>query len=267
MTKFGLSILNSSFLTPAQTRRWLKPKAFTSNVNVSVGAPWEIRRAPGQRVSYLYTKSGFVSPYSSQLVLMPDYDVGFSVLAAGPAALKQVLDLSDLLTSVFYTALEATAKEEASATYAGTFQDPTGTNSSITIITDDQPGLGVGRWIFNDTDVISLGPSGTPETSQDLDLSIRLYPTGLKTTDAAGRVTRTAWRAVFDRPTSSAETGPFTGGCFSWGAVDSLQYAGISTDEFVFNLGPDGKAVSVEPRVLQQTPLQRQAPAVSRRSI
>lgn len=273
MTKFGRSILNSSFLTPAQTRRWLKPKAFTGNVNVSVGAPWEIYRAPGNRVSYLYTKNGYVTPYASELALMPDYDVGFSVLAAGPASLEQVVDLSDLLTRSFYTALEATAKEEASAIYAGTFRDPTGMNSSIDLVTDDQPGLRIRSWIFNGSHFPLLPTTGAQsssnasQTGQNQNLTIRLYPTGLKTTDAAGRVTRTAWRATFDTPTSSVERGPFSSTCQSWGALDSLQYGGIGADEFVFNLGLDGKAVSVEPRALQQDPLQRQAPAMSRRSI
>ena len=256
MTKIGLSILNSTFLTPAQTRSWLKPKSFSSSINGSVGAPWEIYRAPGERVSYLYTKNGGLGLYASQLALMPDYNVGFTVLAAGTSSSLQVRVLSNLLSEIFYPALEAAAQEEANTNYAGTYQDPEGANSSITIITDDRPGLGVQDWLFNGTDGFSIfqGIVGVPERTN---LGIRLYPTGLKTTNREdGRVTRTAWRAVIDVP-SVPSPGPFSSSCASWATVDLYTYGGIGADEFVFHLGPDGRALSVDPRVLQQSALQR----------
>lgn len=255
LTKIALSILNSTFLTPAQTRKWLKPTSFSSNVNNSVGTPWEIYRAPGERVSYLYTKAGQLGLYSSQLALMPDYDVGFTVLAAGPAGGQQVRLLSDLISEIFYPALEATAKDEADSNYAGTFQDPTGINSSITIVTDDRPGLGVQQWIFNGTDAPSLFAALVlPQLGDSVEIGVRLYPTGLKTTEG-GQVTRTAFRAVFDLPAPRG-IGPFSSNCDAWLVVDGFSYGGIGLDEFVFHLGSDGKAVSVEPRVLQQSPLQ-----------
>jgi CubicO group peptidase (beta-lactamase class C family) len=161
MTRIGLSILNSTFLTSAQARRWLKLNAFRSNVNDSVGASWEVFRAPGERVSYLYTKAGLLGSYSSQLALMPDYIVGFTVLAAGKAGLPQVQVLSNMLAEIFYPALEAAAKEEADANYAGTSQDPTGINSSVTVVTDGRPGLGVPQWIFNGTDFLSTSSETT----------------------------------------------------------------------------------------------------------
>lgn len=256
MTKIGLSILNSTFLTAAQTRNWMKPKSFTSNANYSVGAPWEIVRAPGDRVSYLYTKNGELGLYGSQIVLMPDYDVGFTVLAAGQSAAQSIPVLSDIISEIFYPALEAAAKEEAGAHYAGTYQDPVGVNSSITIITDDRPGLGIQQWIFNGTD--GFGFIRAALQAPDLPtFTLRLYPTGLKATDRSGRTTRVAWRAVFDIPSLSS-SGPSSQGCVSWFVVDALIYGGIGFDEFVFNLGSDGRAVSIEPRVLQQNALQRQ---------
>ena len=263
MTKVGLSILNSTFLTPTQTRSWLKPKSFSSNINDSVGAPWEIFRAPGERVSFLYTKNGALGLYASQMALMPDYNVGFTVLAAGTSNSLQVRVLSNLLSEIFYPALEAAAKEEAAANYAGTYQDPNGFNSSITIITDDRPGLGVQNWLFNGTDGFSILRAILTVT-EDTTLGIRLYPTSLKTTSRDdGRVTRTAWRAVVDAP-SVASPGPFSSSCSSWAAVDLYTYGGIGLDEFVFDLGPEGKAISVESRVLQQSTLQRQQGSSSR---
>jgi hypothetical protein len=254
LTKIGRSILNSTFMTPAMTRKWMKPRSFTSNLNSSVGAPWEIFRAPGERTSYLYTKSGNLNLYSSLFVLMPDYDVGFTVLAAGPANSLQVNRLSDLISEIFYPALEAAAKEEANCNYAGTFRDPSGINSSVTVVTDDRPGLGLQQWIFNGTDLKStFGALTLPAHGAGVEIVARLYPTGLQTVKD-GQVTRTAFRASLDIPGPSG-TG-FSSTCLSWFIVDSFNYGGIGWDEFVFNVDSDGKAASVEPRVLQQTPLQ-----------
>jgi hypothetical protein len=184
---------------------------------------------------------------------MPDYNVGFTVLAAGQAGLQQVQVLSNMLAEIFYPALAAAAKEEANAIYAGTFQDPTGINSSVTIVTDCRPGLGVTQWIFNGTDFLSTSAT-ILQPSETVTFGIRLYPTGLKTT-TAGQITRTAWRAVYDIPTPAA-TGPSSGSCATWASVDLFTYGGIGFDEFVFNLESEGRAVSVEPRILQQSPLQ-----------
>lgn len=42
----GQAILNSTLLSPAQTRRWMKPSTFTANDDMLVGSPWEIFKAP-----------------------------------------------------------------------------------------------------------------------------------------------------------------------------------------------------------------------------
>jgi hypothetical protein len=172
---------------------------------------------------------------------MPDYNVGYTVLAAGTSSTLQVRILSILLSETFYPALEAAAN----------YQDPNGANSSITIITDDRPGLGVQDWPFNGTDGLSILRAILSAT-EDATLGIRLYPAGLKTTSRDdGRVTRTAWRAV-DDVSSVLSPGPFSASCSSWAALDLYTFGGIGLDEFVFSLGPDERAVSVEPRMLQQ---------------
>lgn len=90
--KVSKSILNSSFLSPAQTWRWPKPMAFTSSVNV--GAPWEIFCASSNRTSGVYTKLGDLGAYSSEIALLLDYDVDLTVLAAGNKAHNTVRILS-----------------------------------------------------------------------------------------------------------------------------------------------------------------------------
>ena len=85
ISKLGRAILQSTLLSKAQTRRWMKPVSHTADIAISVGAPWEIHRVvvpSTKRVVDLYTKSGGIGAYTSKLILIPDFDVGFSILAA-----------------------------------------------------------------------------------------------------------------------------------------------------------------------------------------
>jgi hypothetical protein len=80
----GRSILTSTLIKPAITRRWPKLRTFVSNLLTAVGAPWEIRRfqtPPNNRIVDLYMKFGDLPGYSSLLVLNPDWDVCFSILS------------------------------------------------------------------------------------------------------------------------------------------------------------------------------------------
>lgn len=73
LAAIGRSILNSTLISPATTRTWMKPRTMTSNPNYNIGAVWQIVPAPTKRISYLYTKDGDVGHYATYLVLMPDY--------------------------------------------------------------------------------------------------------------------------------------------------------------------------------------------------
>jgi CubicO group peptidase (beta-lactamase class C family) len=84
LAKLGRSILTSTILPPAITRRWLKPFTSTSNLRNAVGRPWEIYHygaTPTDPITDVYTKSGTVGKYSSYFGLVPSYDVGFAILA------------------------------------------------------------------------------------------------------------------------------------------------------------------------------------------
>ena len=62
----------------------MKPHTHTSQFSLSVGAPWEIRRVvlPSEnRIIDVYTKTGDIFAYSSIIALIPEYNVGFSILA------------------------------------------------------------------------------------------------------------------------------------------------------------------------------------------
>ena len=59
MVKLGQSILNNTQLSPASTRKWLKPWAHTAVWQQAVGLAWEIARWPvDDRIVEVYTKQG-----------------------------------------------------------------------------------------------------------------------------------------------------------------------------------------------------------------
>ena len=228
---------------------------------MSVGAPWEILRAPSSRVGYMYTKNGEIPHYTAQVALMPDFDVGFSVLAASTItanSVKNVEILSDMIAQIFVSALEAAAKEEAHKNYAGTYTSKA-LNGSLTIATDNLPGLHITSFELNGTDIFPLaaslalepGASNGPER-----VALRLYPIGLKST-RDGETTRTGWRLVTQILPEALDPGAFSTNCAEWINVDGTVYGIIGFDEFLFNLGDDGEATSIQPRILEDVPFAR----------
>ncbi|CZR63759.1 uncharacterized protein PAC_13656 [Phialocephala subalpina] len=114
LRKIGQSILGSKLLSPAQTRRWMKPSTFKANDDMLVGAPWEIFKAPassGGKTSWMYTKAGHIGLYYSNFFLLPDWDIGFTVLVAGDDAVLVNTVISDIIAAIAIPALEAAAKK------------------------------------------------------------------------------------------------------------------------------------------------------------
>jgi hypothetical protein len=229
----------------------MKPHSHTSSLAYAVGAPWEITSFSLPRLIDLYTKSGDIGSYSSVLALSPDHGVGFTILVAGTGGHVVAAMVADLVAQTMLPALEYIAKDQARVRFAGTYSAPSRVvNSSISIITDDGPGLRVTNWTSNSTDMFqSLATlRGANDTSQ---ITIRLYPTGLET---PGKI---SFRALIPPDLGLAPIGPFTGSCITWVTVDSYIYGSVGLDEFVFTLDDHLRATSVSPRVLR-IDLQRQ---------
>ncbi|RKU44012.1 hypothetical protein DL546_007308, partial [Coniochaeta pulveracea] len=62
LARFSQAVLQNRQLSPAITRRWMKPTSHTASLSLSIGSPWEIHRTRSNitdgRVIDLYTKSG-----------------------------------------------------------------------------------------------------------------------------------------------------------------------------------------------------------------
>lgn len=263
LSTLGRAIFRNSLLKPRDTRRWFKPASFTSELVAGVGYPWGVRRIPlssftssgsgGHRVVDTYNKAGGIGTYSALLVMIPDYEVGLVILTAGSAIPgNHNWNMADAVGGTLLPALEAIAREQAQSTYSGIY-DNAAVGSSLTLTTDaNKPGLGVSSWISNGTDMVYWGAHlqlGYNVTSP----SVRLYPTGLETTNSDGS-RRIAWKAIFEDMSAPSRAGAmFSTDCGTWVSQTGAVYANKPLDQFVFHMDKSGKVTGVESLALRVT--------------
>jgi hypothetical protein len=256
----GLSILQSSLLSPTATREWLKPRGNTGTLTSQVGAPWEMNRlslpiAPNStrtRVSDLYTKLGGQPQYAGIFALSPDHGLGYSILIGGPSAIADRAPLRDAVGEVFVTAAEHAALENAEQKFTGTFVDEVAQGANITLTVDrDRPGLGLKDIYLNGTNMIA-GLLGLPISDiPTANASVRLYPMGVEWRDpeASDATMYSSYRAFAQvvpgnlRADVEGGSGLFDH-CETWQSVGFFSFGGVATDEFVFGT-LDGELKSV----------------------
>ncbi|KAF5013005.1 hypothetical protein FDECE_952 [Fusarium decemcellulare] len=279
MAAIGQSILSSSLLPPAVTRRWLKPTTNTPDLHLSIGMPWEIRRielpvtspdplftAPspsGTRLLDLYTKNGGIGAYFAQLALSPDHGLGFYVTLAGrpPAngADRRFLEINiinDMVTEIMVPAFEAAAAEQAAQNFAGTYVATNDSSIEMTIVgMDGRLGLGVQNWTMGELDLLVTyytAISGSDSVSTEGPRpSLRLYPVGLRDDK------QVAFRGVFGQASSKNSFAPggspWIFGCTAWAGVGEPSYGNIGLDDFVFEVDETGRATAITARGLRTT--------------
>ncbi|KAH7311051.1 beta-lactamase family protein [Rhexocercosporidium sp. MPI-PUGE-AT-0058] len=252
LAKFGTALMNSTLLSPAKTREWMKPVSHTADPLFSVGAPWEIYRYEHPStgaVTDIYTKLGDAGNYTAFACLIPDYEAGFNVLTSSYIPQKSILaaTIADVITSTVLPSLEAQAAAEAAKNFAGTYASTNADlNSSITISFNDSsldPGLYITAFTSNGTNMIPLLDyiSGG--------ITAKLLPS------IQGR-RQVAFRAVPGKviyPPGSF-LGPFlkmSKANSDWLSVDALTYGGVGMSLFVFDIGSNGRATCVEPAVMK----------------
>ncbi|KAI1372149.1 beta-lactamase/transpeptidase-like protein [Hypoxylon crocopeplum] len=257
LARVGRAIFRHTLLPPAQTRRWLKPVALTADIHEGISSPWGIRRIPlrdGSRVVDAYSKAGSINVYMSLLVLLPDYDVGITALLAGGWPGNSNWDIADAVGAVLLPALEEAARQEADANFTGTYT-AADLNSSLVLSTDPaRPGLGVEKWVSNGTDMIPVAVRFTLNYNVTAP-AIRIYPTGLESSASGSDGTRkVAFKAVVENlNVEDHSSDMFSTNCGSWVSQTTAVYADMPLDQFVFTVGEDGRAVSVQPLALRAT--------------
>lgn len=226
----------------------MKPATHTASLQVSVGHPWEIMSFTEPRLVDLYTKAGNIGMYNSIMALSPDHNSGFVILTAGNGSFSLPLNLGQQVADIMLPAFEQMAKNQAGRRFAGTYALEDGaSNSSITLVTDDEPGLKITEWISNSVNMgqafaAKAGLQDTPSL-----LSMRLQPTSLK---SPGRV---SFSAVIQGLSEQTASGPMLSACLTWLELDSYIYGNVGMPEFEFNLNELGDVVSLTPRALRIT--------------
>ena len=257
MIKAGQAMLQSTLLSPAQTRRWLKPFTQTGYLSTAVGAPWEIRylTLSDDRISQLYTKQGDEGNYHAALILSPDHDLGWVVLTAGAPGADAASVRDTLLNSfgdLFLPMAEQQAAAEAKTNFAGTFLDESTNSSAIIEVGPDGPGLLVKSLISRGVQVV--GPESPLIQVYGAGQYARLYPSNLRATsltnDGDGTYdSRLGFRATFFNAT---EPGKVEDPClYAWTALGAPTYGQVALDDWVFEMGEDGQAKFLDVRLLR----------------
>lgn len=266
LSTIGRAILSSKLIRPALTRRWLNPVTFSADFVASIGAPWGVRRIQLDKLNQphrtlsVFTKAGTFRRYTSFLTLMRDFNLGFTIMIAGKPGLNNFMG-ADLLGASLIPAYDAVARDEADKMYSGIYvgREPGGfnptTRSWLSISTDPgKPGLGVGPWISNGTDMVELAmklQSGS--NVKPLRPEARLYYTQLESKTANGGKNQ-AWKAVFEDTGGPAFGQPlWSTDCGAWVGITGITYSSLPLDEFVFNFDSAGKVLSITNLALRTT--------------
>lgn len=255
LARLGRGILNSTLLSPEDTRRWLKPFSHTAHMQYSVGRPWEIMRYTHPstgKVTDLYTKLGDSGDYSGFLVLIPDYQAGFSILASSTSSARSavILDIADIVFNAVLPALEAQAAAEAESKLGGVYTSTGHVNSSLSLAFNNSvgaaPGLHVTSWISNGTDVLQNGMLGTQP--------YRIVPS--IEDPASGK--KAFWLInAGDAPNTAVQPGRLASApglaSADWILVDSPAYGGNAVKRLVFDVLENGEATAVSPTAFHIT--------------
>ncbi|KAL8730059.1 MAG: hypothetical protein Q9181_004790 [Wetmoreana brouardii] len=242
LAKWGTALLNSTLLPPDQTRKWMQPVSYTGHLLYAVGRYWEIYRYVHTSgiVTDIYTKLGDSGAYAGYLVLLPDFNAGFSVLATSSLAQRSDVTplLADLIIETMLPAMLAQAEAEAGHNSVGTYISAMkDLNTTLTLDLNKsegaKPGLTISSFISNGTDVLNttvLG-GGSP---------LRLLPT---ISDAGtGQV---AFRTSAAREPNGGLLSGQWNVAVDWIVGDPGTYGGLAVGLFVFDLDDRGKSVGV----------------------
>ncbi|KAJ5698490.1 hypothetical protein N7462_000495 [Penicillium macrosclerotiorum] len=247
LATLGRAILAHTLVDPAMTRRWMKPATHTASLQFSVGHPWEIVSFDDPRLMDLYTKSGDIGEYSAVIALSPDHNIGFTVLTAGPSSSSTSQIIAEKIADKMLPTFEKIAENQARQRFAGTYALKDGvSNSSISIVADNGPGLKITEWISNSVDMSQVFVKNLQLTDSSL-LSMRLQPTSLEGPN------RASFSAVIQGLNAKKGRGAILSACQTWLTMDSFIYGNVGMPEFEFNMNGAGEVEGLTPRALRFT--------------
>lgn len=243
MTIFLRSILNHQLLDIPTTNYWFQPHSWSSNLHAAYGMPWEMFRTTSllkdtDRGMTVVTKSGGLAGYSSRIIMIPEYEIGITVLVAGGSDALEWL-VEEILTKII-PVIEGIARVQTQGNYSGTYSasPSTGLNSSLTLSVNGGQGLVITSWVMNSTSVLHLFASLATGLSPSADVRAQLTPT-FTNKGENGEV----WRIRFV-PRAFGKVGIID--VCQINDVDNLLYGGMSMSEVVLTKDQDGAIIAAE---------------------
>lgn len=141
------------------TLNWFNPASTSRGLQSFYGIPWEIYHTDrilqdSRRTVRFITKGGGLPGYTSIIIAVPEYDLGFTILVAGNGDL--LLQLQNIVTR-FVRSAEKVAIRQLLDRYTGTYaSDKANLNTSVTLIADKR-GLIVTEFVSNSSDMLKSG--------------------------------------------------------------------------------------------------------------
>jgi CubicO group peptidase (beta-lactamase class C family) len=208
---------------------WMNMVSPSKDLHTFYGMPWEIFQSDrilsnSQRTVRFVTKGGGLPSYTSLIILVPEYDLGITLLLAGPPNFFS--KLLEMVSVQVVRAAEQLAISQLEQLYAGNFVAPDPhLNSSMTLAADHR-GLFIEKFISNGTDVFNERLAKFVGSKK---LLIRMVPTLLYRDEISKRGEK--WRFLVGAEPSEEKEDIWDDFCPT--NVETLLYAGRPWNEIV----------------------------------
>lgn len=192
-----------------------------------------------------------VASYHSFFAVIPNYDIGVSILTVvdpGVAGSTVRDTLPEIVIAHILPAVDEVARSQARRNFAGHYASSE-LNSSLTIAVDDLPGLKVTSWISNSTDLYQK------LFVENIGTDMRLMP-NLLYSDEDSRVGFTGsiqTPRVGADPVADGNTEKFLWPCAQWLSLGGFQWGGVELTQLVFETDAKGNATEVRSKALRVT--------------
>lgn len=229
LSKFLRYILQH-FNSISHALNWIHPVSPAQGLHTFYGVPWEIFQTDrilkdSKRTVRFITKGGGLPGYTSIIIIVPEYDLGITILLAGkPDFFSKI---QEIVTVAMVRAAERLAIRQLNERYAGTYATTSSSLNSTMTLKGDHRGLVVTKWISNGTDVLNAGLI-KPFTPNHW--SAQLVPTLLyhNEKDQTGE----EWRVLVAEERTEGVGEIWDDFCLS--VIEGPLYAGVGVNEVVF---------------------------------
>lgn len=223
------------------TLNWANPASPARGLYSFYGTPWEIYHTDrvlinSKRMVRFITKGGGLPGYTSVIMTVPEYDLGITILVAGPNHIFE--ELQEVVTRETVRAAEKVAIRQLQERYVGTYISPKpDLNSSLTLVADYR-GLVIKEWVSNSTDLLNSPLFRLAGAPKDRPWYAQLVPTLLYRNETAEDGERWRMQVASER----IDTSQVIWDEFCPTDVDIGTYAGEPANEFVFWNGKERAA-------------------------